>query len=291
MGSTGKNWRRRRSSRLEWERRAVTGITQEIRALDPLVQRKYLRDFRDAFQTYQCAITPAQFDEELLEAEVILIGDYHTLAASQGYAAHLVAHAASRGKAASLGLEAIFAADQPVLDDWSQNKITEQQLRSSLRFDQEWGYDWEPVCELLHTAHHHAVPVYGLDCGPRSNLRAIRKRDLHAAAKIAEIRERFPRRSMMALFGESHLAPSHLPALVRAQRPQDRILTILQNCDALYWQLAVGPAGNKPVVRISAGVLGVFTASLFEKYDSYRAYLQGEPEEFGPLFPAVDKNL
>ena len=59
MGSTGKNGRRRRSSRLEWERRAVTGITQEIRALDPLVQRKYLRDFRDAFQTYQCAITPA----------------------------------------------------------------------------------------------------------------------------------------------------------------------------------------------------------------------------------------
>jgi uncharacterized iron-regulated protein len=279
MGSTGRNPLRGRSSSRGWEQRAVTGITQEIHALDPLVQRKYLRDFYGAFQSYQCTVSREQVEGELLAADIVLLGDYHTLRASQRYAARVLELMARNGKSCCLGLEAIFADHQPMLDAWRHREISDQQLRLLLRFDNNWGYAWEPVRELLQAARHQGVPVCGLDCGPRSNLRAIRKRDRHAAARIAEIRASNPRASVLALFGESHLAPGHLPAQVRARRPKDKIVTILQNCDALYWQLTVNCDGNKPAVQIGDGVFCVFTASLFEKYDSYREYLNGGEEK------------
>ncbi len=289
MGSTGRNPLRRHTSSRGWEQRAVTGITQEIHALDPLVQRKYLRDFYGAFQSYQRTVNQEQVESELLAADVVLLGDYHTLPASQRYAARVLELMARSGKSGCLGVEAIFAEHQTVLDAWWHREISDQQLRLSLRFDNDWGYAWEPVHELLQAARRRGFSVCGLDCGPRSNLRAIRKRDRHAAIRIAEIRADNPRTTVLALFGESHLAPGHLPALVRARRPKDRIVTILQNCDALYWQLAADSDGNKPAVQICDGVFCVFTASLFEKYDSYREYLNGG--EIGPLFSAADKNL
>jgi uncharacterized iron-regulated protein len=280
MGNTAKDSARGRRSNRAWEQRAVTGITQEIHALDPIAERKYLRDFRDVFRSYHREVTAEQFNRELLHADVILLGDYHTLPAAQRYAAQLVTQLAEDGKGSgfSLGLEAVFAADQPPLDAWWRKEITEHELRLALRFDEDWGYAWEPVRNLLETAQRHRVPVYGLDCGPRSNLRAIRRRDRHAATRIAEIRERSPQRPVLALFGESHLAPGHLPALVRAQRPRDKVLTVLQNCDALYWQLDGNRNGARPVVEVCDQVFCVFTASLFEKYDSYRTYLHSEDD-------------
>ena len=46
----------------------------------------------------------------------------------------------------------------------------------------------------------------------------------------------------MVLFGESHLAPGHLPRVLREQLPEERVLTVLQNVDALYWRAAGEPA-------------------------------------------------
>ncbi|HZR29644.1 MAG TPA: ChaN family lipoprotein [Terriglobales bacterium] len=282
----GRNPLRRQTTSRGWEQRAVTGITQQIHALDPLVQRKYLRDFYGAFQSYQCTVSQEQVESELLAADIVLLGDYHTLPASQHYAAQIVELMGQNGKSCCLGVEAIFAEHQALLDAWWKREISDQQLRLLLRFDDDWGYAWEPVRELLQAARGCGFRVCGLDSGPRSNLRAIRKRDRHAATRIAELRATDPRTAVLALFGESHLAPGHLPGMLRARRPKDRIVTILQNCDALYWQLAVDSDGNKPAVQIADGVFCVFTASLFEKYDSYREYLN-----VGTLFSPADKNL
>jgi len=188
-------------------------------------------------------------------------------------------------KPIALGLEAVLACDQRHLDAWLQQRISEQQLRNALRFDEEWGYQWKPVFELLLAALRNECFVYGLDRGPRSNLRAIRRRDRHAAARIAEIRASQPQPALLVLFGESHLAPGHLPAALHKLRPEDKLVTVLQNCDALYWQLPSDSSGERPVVRIREHVFCVFTATLFEKYDSYRSYLNSAESIFP--FPAV----
>ena len=162
--------------------------------------------------------------------------------------------------------------DQRILDAWWRREIAEDEFRRRLRFDREWGYPWEPFYELLSTARDHAEGLYALDCMPREDLRRIRSRDRHAAVKIAEIRERHPDAAIFVLFGESHLAPQHLPRTIEELLPQEKVLTILQNVDALYWRAVAQQAG---AVSIGKDAVCVFNSSPLEKYESYRLCLDG----------------
>src|SRR5207248_1146431 len=113
-----------------------------------------------------------------------------------------------------LGLETVFSRDQHILDEWMRDEIGESELRERIRFDLDWGYEWAPYYELLAAAREQGCRVYGLDCMPREDLRKIGARDRHAAIKIAEIRQQHPEALIVVLFGESHLAPNHLPRLL-----------------------------------------------------------------------------
>ena len=214
----------------------------------------------------------------------MLIGDYHALAASQRFAAELLEKRA-QGLPVVLAVEAVLARDQRILDGWWRREISEDELRRRLRFDREWGYHWEPLYELLSAARDHAEAVYGLDCLPRHDWRKIGSRDRHAAAKIGEIKERHPGAAIFVLFGESHMAPQHLPRLVRDVLPDENFLTVLQNVDSLYWEAVEERA---PAVSLGADTVCVFNSSPLEKYESYRLCLErwnesaDEPPDFAP---------
>jgi hypothetical protein len=269
--STTTNLRSRRSAA---QLHALAGVEREIRAQDSNSRRKYLREFNEAFRSYDSLLESEQIQNTLRAADVVLIGDYHALPAAQRYAASLVEQRALGGdRPVVLGVETIFARDQHILDEWWRREIDETEFRQRIRFELDWGYDWAPFHELLVTARDHAEAVYGLDCMPREDLRKIGARDRHAAAKIAEIRQHHPNAVIFVLFGESHLAPGHLPNALRQQIPGERILTVLQNIDALYWSAAGERADKVEAVRVNDDVLCVFNATPLEKYESYRLFL------------------
>ena len=224
---------------------------------------------------------------------MVLIGDYHALPAAQRHAASLMEQRALAGdRPVVLGVETIFARDQHILDEWWRREIDENELRQRIRFDLDWGYDWAPFYDLLVTARDHAEAIYGLDCMPREDLRKIGARDRHAAAKIAEIRQRHPDAVIFVLFGESHLAPGHLPREVHQLLPGAKILTVLQNIDALYWRAAGERADKVEAVRVNDDVLCVFNATPLEKYESYRLFLdQWSRCDDGPDFAPTIYNL
>src|SRR6195256_3148327 len=235
MASTA-NLRFRRSAA---QLHALAGVEREIRAQDSHSRRKYLREFSQSFREYDCVLDPQRLDQAIQRADIVLIGDYHALPAAQRYAAAAVEQRALAGdRPVVLGVETIFARDQHILDEWWRREIDESELRQRIRFDIDWGYDWTPFHELLVTARDHADAVYGLDCMPREDLRKIGARDRHAAVKISEIRDRHPDAVIFVLFGESHLAPGHLPRTLHTQLPGAKIFTVLQNVDALYWRAA-----------------------------------------------------
>jgi hypothetical protein len=263
-----------RSRRSAAQLHALAGVEREIRAQDSHNRRKYLREFNQAFRNYDSLLDSAQIQDALQSADVVLIGDYHALPAAQRYAASLIEQRALAGdRPVVLGVETIFARDQHILDEWWRRDIDEAELRQRIRFDLDWGYDWTPFHELLVTARDHSEAVYGLDCMPREDLRKIGARDRHAAAKIAEIRQRHPNAVVFVLFGESHLAPGHLPNALRQQMPDAKVLTVLQNIDALYWRAAGERADKVEAVRVNDEVLCVFNATPLEKYESYRLFL------------------
>src|SRR5512146_2423274 len=254
------------------QRHALAQVEREIRATDPHGRRKYLRDFTDAFQSYRSVLKAEQLQQMLTAADVVLVGDYHALPAAQRYAAGLLEELASCGRPLVLALEMVFVRDQHILDEWMCGQIDEQELRERIRFDADWGYAWLPYYELLEAGRRHARRICGLDCTPRNDLRKIVTRDRHAAAKLAEIREQHPDARIVVLIGESHLAPNHLPELLRQHRPADRVLTLLQNVDPLYW-LAAGERERVDAVLVHDDVACVFSATPLEKYESYRQCL------------------
>jgi hypothetical protein len=282
-----------RSRRSVAQLHALAGVEREIRAQDAHSRRKYLREFNQAFRSYDSVLDSQQVHNALRAADVVLIGDYHALPGAQRYAASLIEQRALAGdRPVVLGVETIFARDQHILEEWWRREIDESELRQRIRFDLDWGYDWTPFHELLVAARDHGEAIYGLDCMPRENLRKIGARDRHAAAKLAEIRGRHPNAVIFVLFGESHLAPGHLPRVLNKELPGARILTVLQNVDALYWRAAGERADKVDAVRVSDDVLCVFNATPLEKYESYRLFLdQWSRCDSGPDFAPTIYNL
>ena len=282
-----------RSRRSAAQLHALAGVEREIRAQDSHNRRKYLREFNQAFRDYDSLLDSEQMQNALRSADVVLVGDYHALPAAQRYAASLLEQRALSGdRPVVLGVETIFARDQHILDEWWRREIDESELRQRIRFDLDWGYDWTPFHELLVAARDHGEAVYGLDCMPREDLRKIGARDRHAASKIAEIRERHPNAVIFVLFGESHLAPGHLPRVLHDQLPGTKTLTVLQNIDALYWRAAGERADKVEAVRVNNDVLCVFNATPLEKYESYRLFLdQWSRCDEGPDFAPTIYNL
>ncbi len=289
MASTA-NLRLRRSAA---QLHALAGVEREIRAQDSHGRRKYLREFSHAFRNYDSLLDSRQLQNAMQAADVVLVGDYHALPGAQRYAASLLEQRALAGdRPVVLGVETIFARDQHILEEWWCREIDESELRQRVRFDLDWGYEWAPFYELLTAARDHADAVYGLDCMPRENLRKIGARDRHAAAKLAEIRQRHPEAAIFVLFGESHLAPGHLPRALQTEMPGARILTVLQNVDALYWRAAGERVDKVDAVRVSDDVLCVFNATPLEKYESYRLCLdQWSRCDTGPDFAPTIYNL
>jgi len=270
---------------------ALAGVEREIRAQDSHSRGKYLREFTQAFRSYDSVLDSQQLHDALHAADVVLIGDYHALPVAQRYAATLIEQRALAGdRPVVLGVETIFARDQHILEEWWRREIDESELRQRIRFDLDWGYDWTPFYELLVAARDHGEAIYALDCMPRGDLRRAPVHDRHAAGRIAEIRMRHPNAVIMVLFGESHLAPGHLPRILRQCLPDQRLLTVLQNVDALYWLAAGESCQQVYAVRVTEDVVCVFNSTPLEKYESYRLCLDRwtEAESDAPdLTPAV----
>ncbi len=254
---------------------ALAQVEREIRANDSKGRCRYLREFSESFHKYERVLTSRELLQAVSRADVLLVGDYHALPASQRYVCRLVEElATSSGRQVVLALEAIFARHQPALDEWTRGEIEEDELRERIRYDLDWGYDWLPYRELLTAGRQWARAIYGVDCMPRSDLRRISARDRHAAIQLEEIREQHPEAILLVLFGESHLAPNHLPALLRARLPRDHIVTLLQNVDALYWRAAGERHERVEAVRVSDDVYCAFTSTPLEKYESYRLCIE-----------------
>ena len=76
-----------RSRRSAGQLHALAGVEREIRAQDSHSRRKYLREFNQAFQSYDSVLDSQQLQNALHAADIVLIGDYHALPGAQRCAA------------------------------------------------------------------------------------------------------------------------------------------------------------------------------------------------------------
>ena len=69
---------------------ALLQVKREISATDPHGRLKYVRDFSEAFRDYRRTLRSDELRAQYSRADILLVGDYHALAASQEFAASLL---------------------------------------------------------------------------------------------------------------------------------------------------------------------------------------------------------
>ena len=189
MATTGILRSRRSAAQLH----ALASVEREIRAIDPASGRKYLRDFRDAYRSYEKVLDPG--DVRARNRRSRNCSGRRLPCAAEFAALSGVAPSrspSSRQRPSSWEWRRFFPATSTFWMNGSAARSTRSELRQRIRFDLDWGYDWAPFYDLLSAARDHGAPVYGLDCMPREDLRKIGARDRHAADKIAELRRLHP---------------------------------------------------------------------------------------------------
>ena len=241
------------------KREAVRRIQTDIGEIHPSPTRKYIHEFNEEFQSFESVCSHDEILTKACQANLVWIGDYHALSASQNFVAELLKEIVERKRDVALAVEPVFARNQKLLDLWMDGKMSEQEFLDRIHYYEEWGCDWEAYKDLFNTARSLGAPVYAVDCHPRNDMRSIGRRDLGVARRIARLMERNPAQTLVVVFGESHLASRHLPGRVQTilQRKEipARQLTILQNVDALYWQLEESGLGEQRAVRVREGLL------------------------------------
>ncbi|HZM70320.1 MAG TPA: ChaN family lipoprotein [Candidatus Cryosericum sp.] len=279
-----------RVEEIGFQRAAVARIRREIGDVDRNSRRRYIREFHEEFADYEA---PASWDELIIacyKADIIYVGDYHALPAAQEFAARLLDEVAERSRQVVLGLEMVYGRHQPVLDRYVGQDMEEAEFLKAIRYDLDWGYDWNAFRRLFEVARRRRLPTYGLDCGPRAEFRHIRRRDTYAAERLAQIVERHPGARTVVLFGESHLARAHLPRKVtdRLKRRglEKRCLIVLQNQEEIYWRIQEQGQQGIDVVRLAPDAYCHFNASPIAKYEAYRRTIEiwkGETDQDGQV--------
>jgi len=268
---------------IAFQKAAVARLRREIRDVDRNSRRRYIREFHDDYRDYEA---PASWDDLVIacyKSDVVYIGDYHALPESQAFAARLIDAVAERSRRVVLGLEMIYGRHQQVLERYMAGAIEEDAFLRAVRYDLDWGYDWPSFRRLFETARRRAIRVHGLDCGPRTGFRSIRRRDRYAAARLADIVEASPGARVMVLFGESHLARTHLPLqmsrLLKRRGLERRSLIVLQNQEEIVWAMAEDGLAGVEVARLAPDVYCHFSASPIAKYEAYRRVIEAWKEQ------------
>jgi hypothetical protein len=268
---------------IAFQKAAVARLKKDILGVDRNSRRRYIRDFREEFSRFQEISSLDDLTVACYKADIVYIGDYHALPASQEFAARLLKDLASRSTEVILCLEMVCARSQRTLDRYMQGEIDEADFLKAIRYDLDWGYDWSSFRKLFEVARGHRLAVYGIDCEPRSGFRYIRRRDAHAAAHIAGIAARRPGARIVVVIGESHLAPDHLPRKVSDQLKrrglEKRGVIVLQNLEEIYWQLAERGLEHVDVVSLGPDRFCHFNTSPIAKYEAYRQTIESWGED------------
>ena len=260
------------------QRATVARLKKDILGVDRNARKKYIREFHDEFSRIE---GPSSFDDLVVacyKADIVYIGDYHALPASQEFAARLLREVADRSREVVLCVEMVYARSQKILDRYMAGQIDDAEFLKGIRYDLDWGYDWQSFRKIFEAAREHRLPVYGIDSEPRSGLRYIGKRDAHAAARLADIVQARPGAKIVVVIGESHLARTHLPGkvttLLKARGLERRGVIVVQNLEEIYWQLAEQGQDQVDVVSLGPDRFCCFNTSPLAKYEAYRQALE-----------------
>ncbi len=252
---------------------AVEGQTAAFRAYEG----RYRRRTADFLRPVRASALPAR----VRAADIVYVGDYHTLPIAQQTYLSLVERARESGRRGVLPLECVEGRHQAAVDQFLQGELSEAALLTRLGHARSGGgFElWAGSRPLLRYAREQGLQVVGIDRRAQGE-RSLSLRDAYAAERSARAASAEDRPLVMVLVGQYHVTPCHLPAQVEhalGDAAARKALVVYQNCEGIYWQLAKqGRVGSVEAVELADGSLCVLNASPVVCQQSFLDYLEAE---------------
>jgi uncharacterized iron-regulated protein len=268
----------------------------------PIGIRNYERTYQRELEKLEKNARPTTMTKlvsRARDADVLLIGDYHTYGQSQRAVLRLLRELATKipPREMVLGMECISSQHQPNLDQWLRGQISEDQFLRAVQYDEAWGFPWENYRGLFHFARDHGMEILALnrprELHPPIAAIPIAKRagdlgarDEWAAGIIVDELLRPRARKVIAVYGEYHLSPSHLPAATREVARRNglaapELLVLHQNRDELFWKLAAkGLEQSASLIALEGNHLCVFSGTPWTKLQSLVNWIRGDLTRF-----------
>jgi len=100
---------------------------------------------------------------KLARQSVVLLGESHDSAEHHRWQLHTIAALYALHPDLVLGFEMFPRRVQPILDEWSAGKLTQEQLLARTAWAKIWGHDAQLYLPIFHFARMHRIPMLALN--------------------------------------------------------------------------------------------------------------------------------
>ncbi len=244
----------------------------------PEIER-YYQAYKKEFKNYQKISNKLELLKSARHADIVFGADFHPFAQSQRTHLRILRELVKGKRPVVLALEAIDSRYQGAVEAYLDREIDDKNFLKQINYSRSWGFPWENYKILFEFAKVHDLPVYGINrTGLDKQKGDLTLRDSHSAAQIVSLRRKFPHSLIYIVYGDLHLASSHLPKLTRKYLgPQDRtrFLTIFQDSESLYWRLAKRNLEERvDVLKLRRDAYCVVNSPPWIKWQAYLDFLE-----------------
>lgn len=241
--------------------------------------KAYEARYRRASRHVRKTVPMAQVHARVREADIVHVGDYHTLRFAQRAFLDLLTRAIGSGRRVVLALEFVEARHQATLTRYLAGGLSDRRFLEAIGHPYSGAFDiWPHFKPLFEAARRERLEVIAID-RRASGSRSLTIRDEAAAKLIAKAARADDRPLVLVLMGQYHVAPGHLPACVSKAlgRVKRRQLVIFQNPEGAWWRLArKGLADTTEAIEHGDDVLGIFNASPLVCQRTFLDYCEAE---------------
>lgn len=237
-----------------------------------------LRKYREIYEKTFRKKWQSSHTEELVNAvnssRLVLMGDFHAIQQSQK--AHLrILKRLKNPNQWVLAVEFFEARHQRIINQFLKGKISERDFLKAIEWKRNWGFPWEHYRPILRYAQKKCIPVLALNARARESI-SLKERDQFAAKKISRQLANSGR-SVFVIFGDLHLASTHLPqSILKLSKIQAKdMVTIFQNSERLYFEtLEKGESDQIDLMKMGPHNYCILNVPPWVKWQSYLLYLE-----------------
>jgi len=235
----------------------------------------YQEEFERDIASYEAISSKAELVRAAAAADVVYVGDYHSLPQAQRTVSKLLLALGKLPRPLVFCTEVVHTPQQPVLDRYISGELSEEAFLREIHYEREWGFPWPPYRDSFEIARAQGAKVLAINSDPQDHHHDhLLERDFRAARVVVDAFKAQPDALVVVFHGDFHVARDHLPLLVdslleQEDLPPRRRVIVHQNAEEIYWKLARLGKEDTNVVRLAEDAYCVFNATPLEKLHSY----------------------